>query len=86
MDEIALSQIISYSSKTDEIWGFCYNHKPDSMKFENHISISTIEDLFKSNTIHVANDALFVSVCPISSADTTPTVNLSFLAENVTVP
>ena len=74
MDEIALTQRIRWLPNTNEIIGFCYNHKHEifSFEFDNFISINQIESKYKENNIHVANDALVVTLCPLSKIDTIP--------------
>ena len=74
MDEIALKPNCRYNNQTNEIVGFCWNHRNtiNSFKFESHLSINQIQRKFKANEIHLANDALCVTIGKISSTNIVP--------------
>ena len=73
LDEIAISQRVRWLPQTNEVIEFCYNHKYEySFEFENYISVNQIVNQFHNNNIHKANDALVVTISPISPFDTVP--------------
>lgn len=80
MDEIALVQRLRWSSITNEIQGLCYNHKYylNSFAFTHYLTIEEIKKCLGLQCIHVANEALVITLCRISSEDIVPRPILVF--------
>jgi hypothetical protein len=74
LDETAIVQKARWSSDNNEIIGFCYNHKDciKSFSFETHLSVSEIKKKFLEDKIHLAKEALCVTICEVSSSDLVP--------------
>lgn len=72
MDEIAISPRARWSSTTNEILGFCYNHRLASMTFDNEWSVKNIERKYKNQDIHLAREALCVTLGAMSSNNLSP--------------
>lgn len=72
MDEIALNPRIRWSPYTNEIVGFCYNHKDNvgSFQFINHLILNDVKKKFLDQKIHLAKDALCIAINKIDSNDT----------------
>ena len=74
MDEIALMPRARWSPDNNEITGFCFNHKHEvnSFIFETYLSVNEIKKKFVDNKIHLAKEALCITILQLSSSDSVP--------------
>jgi hypothetical protein len=79
MDEIAIRPKCVWLERTNDIVGFCYNHVPqyfESCQFINHYSLEEFKHRFTLENgvreIHLANDALCITICQIRETKSIP--------------
>ena len=74
MDEVAIIERGRWCNLNNEIVGFCYNHKKrvKSFEFVNYFSVKEIEKKFKSNEIHLAKEALCITISKMDRHHNTP--------------
>ncbi len=80
MDEIAIKPKCVWLHRTNDIVGFCFNHVPkyfESCQFVNQYSLDEFKHRFKlrddgDRDIHLANDALVITICQLSGNKSIP--------------
>ena len=74
MDEFGINQKARWSPSNNEIIGFCFNHCScvGSWKFNNWLNLEDIKRKFLNRQIHLAKEALFITIGQITVSDVVP--------------
>jgi hypothetical protein len=74
LDEISINSRIRWSQDTNEMIGLCYNHKAfvKNYQFETWLSLNEVIAQLSSQKIHLAKEALFISICKVSNTPNIP--------------
>ena len=74
MDEFAIDPRARWCPSNNEIVGFCANHRKcgNSWKFLNWLNLEEVKNKLTNKRIHLAKEALFISIAHISNDDIIP--------------
>ena len=72
--EFRINQKLRWNCNSNEIVGLCYNHKCclQSVQFDSWLVLNEIKAQLDSNNIHIATEALIISIGQISAGDIIP--------------
>ena len=67
MDEIIITPRIRWDSKTNDVTGFCFNHKINNYKLNSYLDISELKESMITEEIHHATEALVICITHFST-------------------